>query len=168
RDSWTWCGPSWYLPGRHDRRSLVPLRLDRHRRGHVAELVLARRQPLRRFGRADAHGRPRPRLRVADHVVAEHQVVVLAADDDGRGRRLPPAVVQHDVLLEPVAMGAHRLALVAEGDAGVVVAHDAVAAEQVVRVLVPEGDAALAIPLEGVVLEPAVPHAPAAEQPVPA
>src|SRR5262245_59183147 len=89
--------------------------------------------------------------------------MVPADDDAGLGRH---AVVQDAVVLEHVAVGAHGLALVAEEHAGLAIAHNSVAAEQVIRILVPDGDALALVPLDLVVLEQPVLDAPADEQAV--
>ena len=63
-------------------------------------------------------------------------------------------------------MGRHPRRLVAEAHAARAVPEDVVAAEEVVRVLVPDRDPELAVLLEAVVLEHTVADAPAEEQPV--
>src|SRR5438128_2027510 len=88
-----------------------------------------------------------------------------AADDDG-GLGLAHTVVQDDVLLEAIAVGAHRLGFGAEGDAGGVVASDAVALEEIVRILVADGNAAAFVALKRVVGEESMLDAPADEQAV--
>src|SRR5262249_9703805 len=82
------------------------------------------------------------------------------------GVSLGPAVIQDDVFLEAIPVRAHGFALMAERDAGGVVVGDAVAPEEVVRVLVTDGDAAPLVGLEHVVLELPVPHPPADEHAV--
>src|SRR5262249_19102764 len=71
------------------------------------------------------------------------------------------AVVEDDVLGELITMRAHGLGLAAEGDAGGVVAGDAVALEEIVRVLVADGNAATLVAVDDVVGEQAVLHTPA-------
>src|SRR5437868_6397646 len=76
------------------------------------------------------------------------------------------AVVEEDVLLEDVAMSAHRLGLLAEQQAHSRVLDDAVVAEHVVGVLVADRDARALVAADLVVLEEPVLYAPADEQAV--
>src|SRR5262245_15083648 len=83
------------------------------RRFDVGELVVHVLQTAGVLADEDAGprgGRPG----AAEGVVPEDQVVVVAVDDDGARR----AVVEDAVVLENVAVGAHRLTLVAEQHAG--------------------------------------------------
>ena len=74
------------------------------------------------------------------------------------------AVVLDGVLLEPVAVGGHAERFVAEEHAVLLVLPDGVVAEEVVGVLVADGDAELAVLLQEVLLEQAVTDPPAEEQ----
>src|SRR5262249_44001179 len=151
--------PSSPLRGRGDgkrtrpdcsRQFAVLFFFQRHGSGNVTEVVLVRFQPVRGFGRMDAHGGAGWRLGVTDHVIAEYQVMMLAVDDD-RGCRLLATVIEYDVCLELIAVRAHRRGLVAERDAARTITEDPVAAEPIVRILVPDRQAALLVALKRVV-----------------
>src|SRR5437867_1583224 len=106
---------------------------------------------------------------MADRVVAEDKIVVGAADHDAHPRELaalPSPIVQDRVLLEEVAVGAHRFALGTEQHAGLAVAGDRVVAELVVGILVADGDAGAPVPADLVLLEQPVLYSPADIEPV--
>src|SRR5579871_6563526 len=142
----------------------LPLVLDRGRgldrvalQRHVADLLLQTDADL-----LLALGN---RAGVADDVVLEHQSAGDAAHADP-GRRLLHAVVLDHVLLEPVTVRRHAVALLPETDAVLVVAADTIVAEQVVGVLVADRDAVAAVVFKKVVFEQTVLYAPAEEQAV--
>ena len=106
---------------------------------------------------------------MADDIAAEDQIVVIAANHDAGKSGVSlcrHAVVKQLIVLEYVAVGAHRLGLVAEKDAGLAVADNGVVAEKVVAVLVPDRDAVALVAAEFVLLEDAVLDPPTDVEPV--
>src|SRR5205823_10094092 len=115
----------------------------------IGELVLFRLEAVSDF--ADQKARPRDGAGMADDVAAEDQIVVIAANHDAGKSGVSlcrHAVVKQLIVLEYVAVGAHRLGLVAEKDAGLAVADNGVVAEKVVAVLVPDRDAVALVAAE--------------------
>src|SRR5712692_1153155 len=101
----------------------------------------------------------RSALRATDGVLAENEIMMVAVDDDARPCRFaafPKAVVQNAVPFEDIAVRAHRLTLPAEQHSRASVAQDHVVAEQIVGVLVADGDAHPLVRPDLVVLEQAV------------
>src|SRR5262249_43279131 len=112
----------------------------------------------------DADLRRAGRPRIADGITLEFDVMMMAEDDDGgsgeagfQGR----AVVQNRVVLERVAMSAHRLGLVAGQDARARILRHSVVAEEIVCVAMPDGDAVALVAAELIPFEQAMPDAPA-------
>src|SRR5579885_546360 len=89
--------------------------------------------------------------------------MITADDDTALGIH---AVVENTVVLEDIAMSAHGLRLIAEEDAGLRVADHRVATEEIVRILVANGNTDPLVTADLVVFEKPVPHAPADEQAV--
>lgn len=105
---------------------------------------------------------------MADGVLAENQVMMVAANDHAGPALSGSTVVQNAVPLEEVAVRAHRFALVAEKHTRTAVAGDDIVAESVIRVLVTDGYAGPFVTSNLVVLEQAVLDAPADVQSIPA
>ena len=95
-------------------------------------------------------------LFVTNRVLTENQVMMVAANDDG-GFILFVAgtVVQYDVSLEAVAMGAGFIAFFSKLDAVFGVGDDSVAGERVVRAATADRDAHVGILQQLIVLEAA-------------
>jgi hypothetical protein len=109
---------------------------------NITELVLLRLKILGVWAAQDAD-HSGTGLRAADDVVAEDHAMMMPQDDDARRRSLTGlgAIIEDSVPLKEVVVGAHRLALGAEEDAGAAVAGDAIIAEAVVRILMADRDA---------------------------
>jgi hypothetical protein len=116
----------------------------------------------------DANGHLARGMRVSDRVVAEHEVMVVALDQyRGRFRSFVADPVVYDAIaIKHIAMGTLRFRFVAEENTGRSVLNDRVAAKEIVRILVPYGDAGSAITADFVVLEQPVLDAPADVQPI--
>ena len=96
-------------------------------------------------------------LFVTNRVLAEIQVVVVAANDDGGiCISFPAAVVQNDVLIEAIAMGAQFGGFVAKLDAVPGIGDDAISGEGIVRAAAADGDPRTGVLQELVILEAAI------------
>ena len=125
----------------------------------VDKLIIVGLKPVAFFGAADADASGGG-FGAADSVLAEDQIIVMAANDDADAAFLG-AVVEDAVGLEDIAVSAHRLALFAEEHAGLGVGGNEIAAEEIVRVLVADGDAGALVAANLIVLETTVLNAPA-------
>src|SRR5207247_296665 len=88
----------------------------------VDKLIIVGLKPVAFFGAADADASGGG-FGAADSVLAEHQVIMVAANDNA-GATFLGAVVEDAVGLEDIAVSAHRLALFAEKHAGLGVGGD--------------------------------------------
>src|SRR5713226_8351370 len=126
---------------------------ERHRSGFFFDLNAHQLMPVLR------------RARLANDVLFQNDVFGLAPNSNARHRLLQAVVFNH-VALEPVAVAGHAEAFVAEINPILLVAPHLIEPQQVVGVLVPDGDAVAAVAFEHVLLEHAVPHAPTKKQAV--
>jgi len=100
---------------------------------------------------------------IPNYVVLENQIIGLPSNTD-TGNLLAFAIVLDDVFLQTIAMRCHWQRLIAEEYAVLMVHAYLVAADEIVGVLVPDGNAVSAVALENIVLEQSMPDAPAQEQ----
>ena len=102
---------------------------------------------------------------ITDNVIHEYEIVGFPTDADARAITLD-AVIFYDVVLQPVAVSRHTQALIAEEYAGALILADYILAQEIIRVLVTDGDTKLTIVLQHIVLKQTMPHPPAEEQTV--
>src|SRR5712691_5535763 len=126
---------------------------ERHRSGFFFDLNAHQLMPVLR------------RARLANNVLFENDVFGLAPNPNARHRLLQTVIFNH-VALEPVAVAGHAEAFVAEINPILLVAPHLIEPQQIVGVLVPDGDAVTAVAFEHVLLKHAVPDPPAQRQPV--
>src|SRR5437588_6049757 len=103
--------------------------------------------------------------RITDNVVLENQAAGLASDANAC-RSVLHAVVLNEILFQTISVTRHALALFPEIHPILVIAADLIVPQQVVRILVANGNAEATIAFQAIVLKYTVLYPPAQKQPV--
>jgi len=134
--------------------------------GYVLKLVLFGIQAFGKWGRQDTGRSILLWLGETNLIAAEDEAVVSASDDDGAGVSVAGAIIEEDVVFKGVSVSSERFGFFAkeETDSGVVF-HDVVA-EEIIGILVTDGDAFTLVGDEFIVFKLSVLDSPADEHAV--